>query len=70
MTSLKVSRNYGSVLLLACRIPNVQFRWLALQSYVLYFEINCGDLCAFLRCKFAFNKSPKQCRFAHVTIAY
>lgn len=70
MTSLKVRGDDGSVFLLSRRVPDVQFGWLPLQGDIFHLEINCGDEGAFLRMELSFDEPPKQCSFAHVTIAH
>jgi hypothetical protein len=70
MAALEIGWDNGSILLLTCRIPNIEFSGFALQSDVLDLEINCGDFSAFFGFKLSLNESPEEGSFSYITIAH
>lgn len=47
MAAFEVGTDDGSIFLLSCCVPDIEFGWFVSECDVFYFEVYGGDLCFF-----------------------
>lgn len=68
MTAFEVGWNDGSVFLLACCIPDIQFGRFLFECDIFHFEIYGGDLSIFLGEEISLGESPEESCFSDIAI--
>ena len=69
MATFEVGGDDGTIFLLSCGVPDVEFCWFFFESDVFHFEVDGGDLGIFLSKKLSFCESPEERSFAYVAVS-
>lgn len=68
MTTLEISGDNGSVFLLSCCIPDVEFGQLIMEVDIFDFEIDSCDLSFFFGQEISLSESPEQRGLTYIAI--